>query len=166
MLATAGFEDVTSADLLVVPGEFGVRHLLAHEPTLEWIRAIDATTRITASVCTGAWLLGAAGLLRGRPATTHWGGLARLAEWGATPTRARWVESGKYFTAAGVSAGIDLALHLVAKLAGDDAAKLAQLTIEYDPAPPFAAGTPEGAGPAIVAMAVERSAAARRRLAR
>jgi transcriptional regulator GlxA family with amidase domain len=104
---------------------------------LEWVRKIDATTRWTTSVCTGALVLGAAGLLKGRPATTHWARLEKLREFGAEPRSQRVVEDGKIITAAGVSAGIDMALHLVRRVAGDTIAQAIQVGIEYDPQPPF-----------------------------
>jgi len=147
--APASIDDVRRADVLVVPGGFGTRPLERDAHVLDWIRAIDATTRITASVCTGALLLSAAGLLRGRPANTHWAVRERLAEHGAIPTAGRIVRDGKYATAAGVSAGIDLALALAIELAGREVAESIQLAIEYDPAPPLDAGDPVKAAPAI-----------------
>ena len=104
---------------------------------LEWVRQIDKTTQWTTSVCTGALVLGAAGLLKGRPATTHWARLEKLREFGAEPQSNRVVEDGKIITAAGVSAGIDMALHLVRRVAGDTIAHAIQVGIEYDPQPPF-----------------------------
>jgi putative intracellular protease/amidase len=147
--ADASIDDVTRADVLVVPGGFGTRLLEKDERVLEWVRAIDATTKITASVCTGALVLGAAGLLKGRKANTHWAVRERLAEHGAIPTAERIVRDGKYATAAGVSAGIDLALALAIELAGLEIAQAIQLGIEYDPAPPLDAGDPLKAPPAI-----------------
>jgi transcriptional regulator GlxA family with amidase domain len=104
---------------------------------LEWVRRIDATTQWTTSVCTGSLILGAAGLLKGQPATTHWARLEKLREFGAEPRSERVVEDGKIVTAAGVSAGIDMALHLVRRVAGDTVAQAIQVGIEYDPQPPF-----------------------------
>jgi transcriptional regulator GlxA family with amidase domain len=144
--------DVSSADVLVVPGGFGARALERDAEVLDWIRAIDATTTWTTSVCTGALVLGAAGLLEGLEATTHWMQLERLREYGATPTSRRVVEQGKYVTAAGVSSGIDMALVLAERLVGPDVARAIQLSIEYDPQPPFDAGSPEKAGADIVAL--------------
>jgi putative intracellular protease/amidase len=138
--ADASIDDVAACDLLLVPGGFGTRALERDERVLAWIRAMDATTRITASVCTGALLLGAAGLLRGRRANTHWTSRERLAEFGAVPVAERVVRDGKYATTAGVSAGIDLALALAIELAGREVAAAIQLGIEYDPAPPLDAG--------------------------
>ena len=145
LVADAAIDDVTAADVLVVPGGFGTRVLERDDRVLEWIRAVDRTTKVTASVCTGALLLGAAGLLRGRRANTHWAVRERLAEYGAEPVAERIVRDGKIATAAGVSAGIDLALALAAELAGPAVAAGIQLGIEYDPDPPMDAGSPEKA---------------------
>jgi transcriptional regulator GlxA family with amidase domain len=153
--ADAALDDVQRTDLLVVPGGFGTRTLMQDQGVLEWLRAIDQTTRITTSVCTGALLLAAAGLLRGRRANTHWAVRASLANFGAVPCGDRYVRDGKYATAAGVSAGIDLALALVIELAGPDVAQAIQLQIEYDPKPPLDAGNPERA-PAHVRELVEQ----------
>jgi len=133
-------DEVSASDLLVVPGGFGVRKLESDESVLGWLRAIDATTRVTASVCTGSLLLGAAGLLRGRRATSHWAYVDQLTALGATWVAERVVADDKYRTAAGVSAGIDLALTLALELAGKNVAEAIQLSIEYDPAPPLQAG--------------------------
>jgi putative intracellular protease/amidase len=132
--------DVTSADLLLVPGGRGARLSRDDRELLEWLRAIDRTTQITATVCTGSLLLAATGLLRERRATTHWAFLEQLAQHGATPVSERVVRDGKYATAAGVSAGIDLALTLAIELAGVERASAIQLGIEYDPEPPLQAG--------------------------
>jgi putative intracellular protease/amidase len=148
--ADASIDEIDRADLLVVPGGYGTRTLEHDARVLAWLRAIDTTTTITASVCTGALLLSAAGLLRGRRATTHWAVHERLADHGAIPTTARVVRDGKYATAAGVSAGIDLALALAIELAGEAVAQAIQLGIEYDPAPPLDAGSPSRAPAAIV----------------
>ncbi len=136
------------ADLLLVPGGFGTRLLERDTRVLDWVRAVDATTRLTVSVCTGALVLAAAGLLRGRRANTHWAVRERLAGYGAIPTAERVVRDGKVATAAGVSAGIDLALTLAVELAGREIAEAIQLGLEYDPAPPLSAGSPETAPPA------------------
>jgi putative intracellular protease/amidase len=133
--------DVTTADVLVVPGGFATRNLEHDEALLEWIRAIDASSTWTTSVCTGSMLLAAAGLLEGKQATTHWASLERLREFGAEPVTQRVVEQGKYVTAAGVSAGIDMALTLAARIAGPEIAQAIQLSIEYDPQPPFDSGS-------------------------
>jgi len=133
--------DVAAADILVMPGGFATRNLEHDAALLEWIRAIDAGSTWTTSVCTGSMLLAAAGLLEGKEATTHWASLDRLKEYGAIPTTKRVVEQGKYVTAAGVSSGIDMALTLVARIAGDEIAQAIQLSIEYDPQPPFDSGS-------------------------
>jgi cyclohexyl-isocyanide hydratase len=122
------------------------------------MRRWAAHARFVTSVCTGALLLGAAGLLRGKRATTHWSAFDLLAEYGATPTRGRVVKDGSLITGGGVTAGIDFGLEIAALLAGDDAAQAIQLAIEYDPAPPFHAGHPDRAPQAVVRMARERLA--------
>ncbi len=138
--------EVRSPDLLLVPGGPAARRLARDGGALvEWIAAAHATSRYTTSVCTGALLLGAAGVLSGLEATTHWAAYDELAGYGARPTEQRVVRQGKVVTAAGVSAGIDLALHLAAALQGDDVAQAIQLGIEYDPQPPFDAGAPSKA---------------------
>jgi len=139
---TAPIAEISHADVLLVPGAGDVRPLLDDARALDWVRAIDAATRWTTSVCTGALVLGAAGLLRGKRATTHWAALEGLRKHGATPTTARIVEDGKIITAAGVSAGIDMALALAARLADRVTAQGLQLAIEYDPQPPFDSGSP------------------------
>jgi putative intracellular protease/amidase len=141
-----------TADILLIPGGEGNRALLGDDEVLDWVRAVDAGTKWTTSVCTGSIVLGAAGLLRGRRATGHWCYLDPLKEFGAEPTVGRWVEDGKYLTAAGVSAGIDMALHLVDREAGAEAAQTIQLSIEYDPQPPFDAGSPAKAPASIVEL--------------
>jgi transcriptional regulator GlxA family with amidase domain len=162
LVADLGIDEVGAADLLLVPGGYGERPLERNPRMLEWLRAVDRTTRITASVCTGALLLGAAGLLRGRRATTHWALHHRLAEFGAIPTTERVVRDGKYATAAGVSAGIDLALALAIELGGQEVAARIQLSIEYDPDPPLAIGNaasaPEDLRQAIQARVRARDA--------
>jgi transcriptional regulator GlxA family with amidase domain len=150
--APLGIADVTAADLVLVPGGPGDIVVRQHAPTLDWLRRLHAQTTWTTSVCTGALILGAAGLLRGLRATTHWASLDALREYGAEPVKARAVESGKIVTAAGVSAGIDMALRLVQRIAGDDYARGIQLGIEYDPDPPFDAGSPEKLPPEMVEM--------------
>jgi transcriptional regulator GlxA family with amidase domain len=125
---------------------------MSDEEVLDWVRGADGTSTWTTSVCTGSLVLGAAGLLNGKRATTHWAYLDRLAELGATPVSERVVEDGKLITAAGVSAGIDMALTLASRIAGEDVAKAIQLGIEYDPAPPFDSGSPAKAAPELVEM--------------
>ncbi len=141
--------DVPAPDIVVVPGGFGSRSLLQHEPLLDWLRGAHRTTAWTTSVCTGALLLAAAGLLDGAPATTHWLARETLASLGARPVPDRVVRHGKIITGAGVSAGIDMALRLVQLIHGDDAAQMIQLAIEYDPKPPFDMGSPEKAATSI-----------------
>ena len=142
--------DIAAADALIVPGGEGNRVLLDDERLLGWIQRVHEHTRVTASVCTGALLLGAAGLLEGRRATTHWAYRDELPKYGATPVAERVVRDGKVVTAAGVSAGIELGLTVAAELFGEDAAKAAELGIEYDPKPPFGTGSPERAPAEIV----------------
>jgi transcriptional regulator GlxA family with amidase domain len=154
--APLGIDDVAACDVLLVPGGFGTRRLEHDVRLLAWIREVDRTTRLTASVCTGAHVLAAAGLLAGRRATAHWSTRERLREHGALPVAERWVRDGKYATAAGVSAGIDLALALAEELAGRDVAESIQLGIEYDPAPPRDVGSPEKARAEIREAAEQR----------
>jgi putative intracellular protease/amidase len=155
------YADVPSPDILLFPGGMGTRALMHDEPTLDWVRHAHATSRYTTSVCTGALVLAAAGVLDGLEATTHWVSRPLLAELGARPVDRRVVEQGKVITAAGVSAGIDMALTLAARIAGPEVAQAIQLGIEYDPQPPFDAGSPEKAPQAIVdlVLAVERAEA-------
>jgi putative intracellular protease/amidase len=142
MYVDAVFEDIPEPDVFVVPGGWGTRALLGDERILSWIRHAHEHSQWTTSVCTGSLLLGAAGVLRGLPATSHWLELDALSDYGASPTGRRVVEHGKVITAAGVSSGIDMGLALVAKIAGDEFAKTIQLLIEYDPEPPFDSGSP------------------------
>jgi transcriptional regulator GlxA family with amidase domain len=156
--ADRGMAEMTSAGIVLVPGGSGNRELLEDRELLAWLREIDRTTTWTTSVCTGSLLLGAAGLLERRRATGHWLYLEQLREYGADPVGGRYVEDGKVITAAGVSAGIDMALYLVGREAGPEVAQAIQLGIEYDPDPPFDAGSPEKAPAPIVEMvsAIER----------
>jgi transcriptional regulator GlxA family with amidase domain len=152
LVADASLAEVPNPDILVVPGGYGTRALLEHEPLLGWIREVHETTTWTTSVCTGALLLAAAGLLDGAPATTHWLARDLLAQLGAKPVAERVVEHGKIVTAAGVSAGIDMALTLVQRINGDEVAQAVQLGIEYDPEPPLDAGSPEKAPEPVVEL--------------
>lgn len=157
----ATFADVPDPDVVVVPGGVGTRALL--EPgsaILDWVRTAHETSRFTTSVCTGSLVLGAAGLLDGLTATTHWAAYDELRALGAEPTAQRVVEhlDRRTITAAGVSSGIDMALRLAELLVDADAAKAMQLMIEYDPQPPFDAGSLEKAGDAVVARVVEYAA--------
>lgn len=155
MLADAAYEEVPRPDVVLVPGGVGNRVLLGDDRLLGWLRDAHEHTAWTASVCTGSLLLGAAGILDGLEATSHWAELETLRRFGARPVKRRVVQQGKVMTGAGVSAGIDLALTLAARIAGDELAQAIQLGIEYDPQPPFAAGSADSAPPEIVA-AVER----------
>jgi putative intracellular protease/amidase len=153
LIAEATFDDVPAPDVIVVPGGTGTRDALGDERLVDWIRAGDATSTWTTSVCTGALLLGAAGLLDGLRATTHWAYMDALASYGAEPTSERVVRQGKVITSAGVSSGIDMALTLAAEIAGDDVAQAIQLRIEYDPEPPFDSGSTAKAPPHVVELA-------------
>ena len=158
LTADYALTEVTAPAVLVIPGGFGTRALMHDERLLEWIRAVHRTTAWTTSVCTGALLLAAAGLLDGLEATTHWLQMDVLARYGAKPTGRRVVEQGKIVTAAGVSSGIDMALLLAQRIAGDAAAQAIQLGIEYDPQPPFDAGSPAKAPQEIVDLVRRRTA--------
>jgi transcriptional regulator GlxA family with amidase domain len=152
LLADATLEETEAADVVLVPGGAGNRPLLEDDEVLEWLRAIDATSRWTTSVCTGSLVLGAAGLLEGKRATGNWLYLEPLRDYGADPVGGRYVEDGKIVTAAGVTAGIDMALHLVATDVAPEVAQAIQLGLEYDPDPPFDSGSPEKAAPEIVEL--------------
>jgi len=165
LIADVPLSAVPHPEILMVPGGFGTRELMTPNPLLDWIKAAHETTQWTTSVCTGSLLLGAAGLLKGLEATTHWSAMDDLAKLGAKPVETRVVVQGKIVTAAGVSSGIDMALMLAAKIAGDDVAQAIQLGIEYDPQPPFNAGSPSKAPAHILeglrARMRERTAASR-----
>jgi transcriptional regulator GlxA family with amidase domain len=150
--ADYSLEEIDSADVVLVPGGEGNRPLLADEAVLSWLRQIDAVSKWTTSVCTGSLVLGAAGLLEGKRATCNWLFLDRLADFSATAVEGRYVEDGKLLTAAGVTAGIDMALHLVSREAGPEVAQAIQLGLEYDPQPPFDAGSPSKAPRPIVEL--------------
>ena len=159
LVADYALADVSEPEILVVPGGFGTRPLIGHEPVLDWIRSAHERSTWTTSVCTGSLLLGAAGVLDGLKATSHWLELERLREFGAEPTAERVVEQGKVITAAGVSSGIDMALRLAAHVAGEDVAQAIQLGIEYDPQPPFDAGSPQKAPQHVVDLVTAFGAA-------
>ncbi|WP_406260031.1 DJ-1/PfpI family protein [Streptomyces nigra] len=142
LVADRALADVPHPDVVVVPGGPGTFTELENEKLLDWLRTADATTTWTTSVCSGSLLLAAAGLLRGRRAASHWLTLDFLPQYGAEPTADRVVVDGKYVTGAGVSAGIDMALTLVGTVAGDEHAQAVQLLTEYDPQPPYDAGSP------------------------
>lgn len=149
LIAEHSLPDVKSADILLIPGAGNATTLSKYPEILEWLRSIHATTTWTTSVCTGSLILGASGILSGLRATTHWAAFDRLKAWKALPTKERVVEDGKVMTAAGVSAGIDMALILASKISGEKFAQAIQLGIEYDPNPPFDVGSPDKADPAI-----------------
>ena len=157
--ADAVIEDVAEPDVLLVPGGEGNRPLLKDDRVLDWVRGVHEHTTWTTSVCTGSLVLGAAGLLEGKRATTHWAYHDMLEDYGATAVSERFVEDGKVMTAAGVSAGIDMSLALVARMFHENVARAIQLGIEYDPAPPFDSGSPEKAAPELVSLVrgMERS---------
>jgi len=156
----ATFDELPHPDVVVVPGGVGTRALLEDEPLLSWLRTAHETSRYTTSVCTGSLVLGAAGLLEGLTATTHWANLEMLRKFGAEPTSERVVEhlDRRIITAAGVSSGIDMALRLSELLVDDIAAMAMQLMIEYDPQPPFDAGAVEKVGDEVMARIAEYSA--------
>jgi transcriptional regulator GlxA family with amidase domain len=156
--ATAAFEELPAPEVIVVPGGVGTRELLGDERLLGWLRTAHETSTWTTSVCTGSLLLGAAGLLDGLRATSHWLELQTLAGFGAEPTQERVVAQGRVVTAAGVSSGIDMALWLAGSIAGDDVARAIQLLIEYDPQPPYDSGSTAKAGPELTALVRERVA--------
>ena len=150
VLAEASLADVPSPDVVLVPGGTGTFDALSDEALVAWIRSAHETSEWTTSVCTGSLLLGAAGLLDGLTATTYWAAREMLRSYGATPVAERVVEHGKIVMAAGVSSGIDMALVLAARIAGDETAKAIQLGIEYDPDPPFDVGSLEKAPESVV----------------
>jgi putative intracellular protease/amidase len=153
LIAERSIDEVESPDILLVPGGPGEVAARAGGPALRWLRAAHETSTWTTSVCTGSLILAAAGLLEGRRATSHWLALEQLGRMGAEPVAERVVFDGKIVTAAGVSAGIDMALTLAARVAGEEVAQAIQLGIEYDPRPPFDAGSPAKAPAEIVAAA-------------
>jgi cyclohexyl-isocyanide hydratase len=161
MLPDTGFTDCPQLDVLCVPGGPGVAALMEDEEVLAFLRAQAAGARYVTSVCTGALVLAAAGLLKGRRATTHWASHDFLAPLGAVPEQGRVVRDGKFVTGGGVTAGIDFALTLVAEMASPEIAQAIQLQIEYAPAPPFAAGSPGTAPATVLAAAKSRGAAMR-----
>jgi len=141
--ADYSFNEISDADVLLVPGGFGIDVLLMDNETIAWIQKIDLTTQWTVSVCSGSLLLAQAGLLKGKNCTTHWRRKEQLQQYGVVIKDERYVHDGKVITSAGVSAGIDMALYLAGKIAGEQTAKLIQLAIEYDPKPPFDCGSPD-----------------------
>jgi cyclohexyl-isocyanide hydratase len=162
ILPTATFATCGARDLVLVPGGPGINPLLEDEETLAFLRRAAPAARYVVGICTGSLVLGAAGLLRGRRAGTHWMSRDMLAAFGAVPVAERVVVDGNLFTGGGVTAGIDVALRVAAEIAGRTVAEAIQLAVEYDPAPPFAAGSPEKAPPAV-REAVLAAAAARQK---
>jgi len=142
LIADASFEELVDPEVIVVPGGHATRRLMGDDHILDWLRRAHQTSVWTTSVCTGSLLLAAAGILEGLKATCHWRSLHLLADYGAHPLSERVVEQGKVITAAGVSAGIDMALTLAARIADEQTAQAIQLSIEYDPQPPFDSGSP------------------------
>jgi cyclohexyl-isocyanide hydratase len=151
LLPTATFAEVTATDILCVPGGFGTVPAMEDSETLDWLRAVAADAAWVTSVCTGSLLLAAAGLLKGYRATSHWASRDQLAWFGAEPVAERVVFDRNRVTGGGVTAGIDFALALTAAIRGEDHARFVQLSLEYDPAPPFDSGSPECAGAETVA---------------
>ncbi len=159
--AEASIEEIEAADVLVVPGgpARAVGAVMQHQPTLDWISKIHQNSRYTVSVCTGSWILGAAGILKGKRSGCHWLGIDALKQFGAQPCSDRVVVDGKIWTAGGVTSGIDMALAFAAEVAGEDFAQILQLALQYDPKPPFKGGTPESAPEHIVQLARDNAAA-------
>jgi putative intracellular protease/amidase len=157
LTADGALSDVPHPEVIVFPGGHGTDTVMHDEAVLAWVRTAHESSQWTTSVCTGSLVLGAAGILEGLEATTHWMYADQLAQLGATPVSRRVVEQGKVITAAGVSSGIDMALMLAAHIAGEDGAQAIQLRIEYDPHPPFDSGSTEKASPEIIELARSRS---------
>jgi transcriptional regulator GlxA family with amidase domain len=149
------FDSLTDPEIVLVPGGIGTRSLVHDETILDWIRETHSSSQYTTSVCTGSLLLGAAGLLDGLEATTHFAALPLLSKYGAKPTGRRVVQEGKILTAAGVSSGIDMALRLAELLTDATTAKALQLMIEYDPQPPHDAGALDKVDPSVLARVQE-----------
>ena len=158
---TMTYADCPQLDVLCVPGGAGINPLLHDEETLEFLRRQAPAARYVTSVCTGALVLGAAGLIRGKRATTHWAAHDLLARYGAIPTEGRVVRDGNLLTGGGVTAGIDFALTLAAELSGAPTAMSVQLFLEYAPEPPFSAGRPDTAPPDVLAAVRAKGAAMR-----
>jgi putative intracellular protease/amidase len=157
LVADRALDALPDPEVVVVPGGFGTRALMHDETMLGWLRAAHRTSQWTTSVCTGSLLLAAAGILDGLEATTHWLALELLERYGARPVSRRVVRQGKVITAAGVSSGIDMALTLAAEIASPEVAQAIQLGIEYDPQPPFSAGSTRTAPPEIVQLVRENA---------
>jgi cyclohexyl-isocyanide hydratase len=157
ILPMATFSSCPPLDLVLVPGGAGINPLLEDAEVLAFLRRAAATARYVVGICTGSLVLGAAGLLRGRRAGTHWMSRDLLRAFGAEPVAERVVVDGKIFTGGGVTAGIDVALAVAAEIAGRETAERIQLGIEYAPAPPFGSGSPETADPAVLATVLARA---------
>ncbi|MEW1844544.1 DJ-1/PfpI family protein [Nonomuraea angiospora] len=155
LTATASYEDLPRPDVIVVPGGPGTFDAMADEALLGWLRQAHEHSRWTTSVCSGSFVLAAAGLLEGLTATSHWGVLDMLRQYGAEPVSERVVTQGRIVTAAGVSAGIDMALTLLAQATDEITAQSVQLVIEYDPHPPFDAGSPKTAPEGLTELALK-----------
>lgn len=158
---TISFADCQALDVICVPGGSGVNALLRDEVVLDFIRQQALTARFVTSVCTGSLVLGAAGLLRGKRAATHWNAIDFLSRLGAIPIEERVVRDGNLITAGGVTSGIDFGLTVIAELLGEVEARIIQLCLEYAPAPPFASGTPKEATSEIISAAQQRMAGSR-----
>ena len=161
LLPTTTFKDCCQLDLICVPGGGGVVGVMTDLESVDFVRKQAAGARYITSVCTGALVLGVAGLLKGRRATTHWAYTDLLTLVGATFERARIVKDGNVTTAGGVTSGIDFALHIAGEIAGKETAQAIQLSIEYDPAPPFTSGHPDRAPASVTALVAPRYAKAR-----
>jgi putative intracellular protease/amidase len=153
----SSFDDVSSLDILVIPGGAGETFMQTQDTTtLNWIRKIDKTTKYTASVCTGSWILGATGLLKGKNASSNWYRAEEvMTMYGANYKEGRWVQDGKYWTSAGVSAGIDMSLAIIDDLLGRKYTEAVMLDLEYDPKPPYDAGVPKKSDPLVADMMKE-----------
>jgi len=141
--ADYSIDEIKQVDILLIPGGFGIDNLLSNKKIIGWIQKIDSTTKWTTSVCSGSLLLAKAGLLDKKECTTHWRRKDQLSKYNVSIKNERYIQDGKIITSAGVSAGIDMALYLVSKIAGDQTARMIQLAIEYDPKPPFDCGSPD-----------------------
>jgi transcriptional regulator GlxA family with amidase domain len=148
--ADYSINEISEAEILLIPGGFGIDNFLKNREIIDWVQKIDRTTSWTVAVCSGSLLLAEAGILDGKNCTTHWRRKEQLRQYNVHIKDDRFVQDGKIITSAGVSAGIDMALYLVSKVAGDDAAKIIQLGMEYDPQPPFDCGSPGKAPPEIL----------------
>ncbi len=156
LLPTTTFKDCCQLDLICVPGGGGVVGIMTDRETVDFVSKQAAGARYITSVCTGAFVLGVAGLLKGRRATTHWAYTGLLALVGATFEKARIVKDGNVVTAGGVASGIDFALHIAGEIVGEETAQAIQLSIEYDPAPPFTSGHPDRASASVTALVAPR----------